>query len=200
MATTLTDLTAIAVYCASSPGDDDVFATSAAALGRALARRGIAVVYGGGHVGLMGVLADSALAAGGRVHGVITEALADKELAHRGLTSLRVTATMHDRKLAMAGAADGFIMLPGGYGTFEEFLEVVTWTQLGVHAKGCGVLNVAGFFDPLIELLDKAAAHKFIRAEHRTMVIIEADPDTLLERLAHWAPGTIDKWIDRSDI
>lgn len=192
-------LSSICVYCASSPGVDPGFAEAAASLGQLLARRGVRLVYGGGHVGLMGVVADAALAEGGEVHGVITRALENKEIAHRGLTTLQVMETMHDRKAAMADMADAFIMLPGGFGTLEEFLEVVTWTQLGVHSKPCGVLNVRGFFDPLVALFDTATQERFVRPEHRDMVVIESDAATMLDRLRSWTPVTIDKWLDRSE-
>ena len=146
----------------------------------------------------MGVLADAALAEGGEVHGVITRALEDKEIAHRGLTTLKVVETMHERKAAMADMADAFVMLPGGFGTLEEFLEVVTWTQLGIHTKPCGVLNVRGFFDPLVALFATATQQRFVREEHRDMVIVEPDPVTMLDQLGSWAPVTVDKWLDRS--
>jgi uncharacterized protein (TIGR00730 family) len=146
----------------------------------------------------MGVLADAALAEGGEVLGVITEALEKKEIAHRGLTKLKVVGTMHERKAAMADMADAFIMLPGGFGTFEEFLEVVTWTQLGVHNKPCGILNVDGFFDPLRALFDLAVEQRFLGPEHRDMVIIESNPVAIVDSLSSWEPASIDKWIDRS--
>jgi uncharacterized protein (TIGR00730 family) len=192
-------LSAVGVYCASSPGVDPAFGAAATSLGQRLAERGIRLVYGGGHVGLMGLLADGALGAGGEVHGVITRALEEKELAHRGLTSLEVVDTMHQRKAAMADLADGFIMLPGGFGTLDEFFEVVTWTQLGVHAKPCGLLDVNGFFEPLGALLDGAVRQRFIRAEHREMLITVSDPDALLDLLASWTPITLEKWLDRSE-
>jgi len=191
-------LSSVGVYCASSPGVDPSFGAAASSLGRALARRGIRVVYGGGHVGLMGLVADAALAEGGEVYGVITRALEGKELAHRGLTRLQVVETMHQRKAAMADLADGFIMLPGGFGTLDEFFEVVTWTQLGVHAKPCGLLDVDGFFAPLGALLDGAVRQRFIRSEHRDMLITESDPDALVDRLDAWVPIAVDKWLDRS--
>jgi uncharacterized protein (TIGR00730 family) len=147
----------------------------------------------------MGVVADAALAAGGEVHGVITRALSDKEVAHTGLTQLDVVDTMHERKARMSDCADAFVMLPGGFGTYDELFEAVTWTQLGVHAKPCGVLNVDGFFDPLQSLLDAAVAERFIRPEHRELLIVEPDPATLLDRLDAWTPVTIDKWLDRSE-
>lgn len=189
----------VCVYCASSPGADPEFAATATLFGRLLARRQVRLIYGGGHVGLMGILADAALAEGGEVHGVITRALEHKEIAHRGLTVLEVVETMHDRKAAMADQAEAFVMLPGGFGTFEEFLEVVTWTQLGVHSKPCGVLNVQGFFDPLVALFEMAVRQRFVRPEHREMVIVESDPLTLLQRLGEWTPVVVDKWVDRSE-
>jgi uncharacterized protein (TIGR00730 family) len=192
-------LATIGVYCASSTGTDPVFADAAAALGRLLAEQGIRLVYGGGHVGLMGVLADAALDAGGNVHGVITRALADHEVAHEHLTSLDVVETMHERKAAMSDLADGFIMLPGGFGTFDEFFEAVTWTQLGIHTKPCGVLNVDGYFDPLAVLFARATEERFIRPQHRDLIIMESDSATLLDRLRAWTPVTTDKWLDRSE-
>jgi hypothetical protein len=189
-------LSSVAVYCASSPGADPGFAAAAAALGRLLAERGIRLVYGGGHVGLMGVVADACLAGGGEVHGVITRALEAKELAHRGLSSLAVVETMHERKQAMADLAGGFVMLPGGFGTLDEFFEVLTWTQLGIHAKPCGVLDVAGFFAPLRDLLEAATRQRFLRPGHRDLVIMDSEPGRLLDRLDEWQPTAVDKWLD----
>jgi len=191
-------LSAVAVYCGSNHGADPAYAQAAAALGRLLAERGIRLVYGGGHVGLMGVLADAALASGGEVFGVITRALQAKEVAHHALTSLTVVDTMHERKAAMADAADAFIMLPGGYGTFDEFFEAVSWTQLGIHDKPCGVLDVAGYYAPLRALLDEATRQGFVSLVHRELVITESEPRRLLDRLAGWAPVAADKWLDRS--
>lgn len=190
-------LSSVAVYCASSPGADPAFAAAAAALGRLLAERGIRLVYGGGHVGLMGVVADACLAGGGEVHGVITRALEAKETAHRGLTSLAVVQTMHQRKEAMADLAGGFVMLPGGFGTLDEFFEVLTWTQLGIHAKPCGVLDVAGYFAPLRDLLEAATRQRFLRPGHRDLVIMDSEPGRLLDRLEEWQPVVVDKWLDR---
>ncbi len=187
---------AVAVYCGSNHGTHPAFTQAAAGLGRTLAERGIRLVYGGGHVGLMGAVADAALTAGGEVHGVITRALQAKELAHQALTSLAIVETMHERKAAMADAADAFVMLPGGYGTFDEFFEVVTWTQLGIHAKPCGVLDAAGYFAPLTAMLDAAASHGFVSQAHRGLIITEADPVALLDRLTAWTPVTTDKWLD----
>jgi hypothetical protein len=193
------NLTSVAVYCGSNSGYDQSFGLAAAALGRTLAERGIQLVYGGGHVGLMGVVADAALAAGGEAHGVITEALQAKELAHHGLTSLQVVGTMQERKAVMADAADAFIMLPGGFGTFDEFFEVVTWNQLGIHAKPCGILDVDGFFTPLRAMFDSAVAAGFLHPEHRDMVLVDGDPAALLDRLAAWTPVTASKWLTRAD-
>ena len=191
-------LSAIAVYCGSNNGADPAYTQAAAALGRLLAERGIRLVYGGGHVGLMGVLADAALAGGGEVFGVITRALQAKEVAHDALTSLTVVDTMHERKAAMADAADAFVMLPGGYGTLDEFFEAVSWTQLGIHDKPCGVLDVAGYYAPLRTLLDQATRQGFVSRVHRELVITESEPRRLLDRLAGWAPVRADKWLDRS--
>ena len=192
------ELASAAVYCASSPGFDLTYAQAAGNLGTMLAERGISLVFGGGHVGLMGVVADAVLSGGGQVHGVITRALQRKELAHRGLTSLEITETMHERKASMADRADAFIMLPGGFGTFDEFFEVLTWTQLGIHAKPCGVLDVAGFFAPLRAQMDAMTSAGFLRPEHRDMVVIDADPAALLSRLAGWTPPQVQKWLGAS--
>ncbi len=189
---------AVAVYCGSNVGTDPAYAAAAASLGQTLAERAIRLVYGGGHVGLMGVLADTVLGNGGEAAGVITRALEEKEIAHPGLTSLTVVETMHERKAAMADAADAFVMLPGGFGTLDEFFEAVTWTQLGIHAKPCGVLDVAGYFAPLRTLLDGAARAGFVRPAHRDLVLTESDPGTLLDRLAAWTPVTTDKRLTRS--
>jgi len=191
----MTELTSVAIYCASSPGFELTYAQAAGNLGTMLAERGISLVFGGGHVGLMGVVADAVLSGGGQAHGVITRALQRKELAHRGLTSLEVTETMHERKSSMADRADAFIMLPGGFGTFDEFFEVLTWTQLGIHAKPCGVLDVAGFFAPLRAQMDAMTSAGFLRPEHRDMVVMDADPAALLDRLADWTPPQVQKWL-----
>jgi uncharacterized protein (TIGR00730 family) len=195
----MTELTAVCVFCGSSPGRDPAFAEAAAALGRTIARRGLTLVYGGAQVGLMGVLADAALGAGGEVRGVITRALETKEIAHRDLTHLDVVDTMHERKAAMADRADAFVMLPGGLGTFDEFFEAVTWTQLGVHDKPCGVLDVDGYFDPLEALLDAATGQGFVRTEHRGLVMVDADAESLLDRMVGWRPVVVEKWLDRDD-
>jgi uncharacterized protein (TIGR00730 family) len=190
---------AICVYCGSNPGSDLEFSRSANALGRLLAERGITLVYGGGHVGLMGVIADATITAGGRVHGVITRALEQKEIAHRGLTRLDVTDSMHERKALMAEASDAFIMLPGGIGTLDEFFEAATWTQLGIHNKPCGILNVNGYFDPLIALLDRSNDLGFLRGEHRDLIVVAAQAPSLLDLLAAWEPVVVAKWLLRPD-
>jgi uncharacterized protein (TIGR00730 family) len=187
------------VYCASSPGIDPDFGLAASSFGRLLVERQIRLVYGGGHVGLMGLLADAVLQEGGQVHGVITRALEDKEVAHQGLTTLEVVDTMHQRKAAMADLADGFVMLPGGFGTLDEFMEAVTWTQLGIHSKPCGVLDVKGYFDPLRAMLERATRERFMREQHRDIVIVESDPEALLDRLSSWKPSTVEKWLDQGE-
>jgi uncharacterized protein (TIGR00730 family) len=192
-------LSSVAVYCGSNSGNDPAYAQAAASLGWMLADRGIRLVYGGGQVGLMGVLADAVLERGGEVYGVITEALKAKEVSHPGLTRLEVVGTMHERKAAMADAADAFIMLPGGFGTFDEFFEVLTWTQLGIHAKPCGILDAAGFFGPLRALVDGAVAAGFVHSAHRDMIVADDDPGRLLGRLAGWSPVTVSKWMDPAE-
>jgi uncharacterized protein (TIGR00730 family) len=168
-------------------------------LGREMARRGIGLVFGGGGVGLMGVIADAVLEAGGHAIGVIPHALVARELAHRALPDLRVVNSMHDRKATMAALADAFVAMPGGFGTFEEFCEVITWTQLGVHRKSCGLLNVRGFYDPLIEQFDRGVAEGFVKAGNREIVVAHADPCALLDALAiPLAPAEV-AWISRVD-
>jgi len=183
----------LAVYCGSSPGADPAFMESARALGTTLAGRGIGIVYGGGRLGLMGALADAALAAGGEVIGVIPEALRTAELAHEGCTGLHVVATMHERKAMMTDLCDGFVALPGGIGTMDELFEALSWAQLGYHAKPCGLLNVAGFYDGLIGFIDQMVAAGFVRPAHRAGLVVAGRIDDLLDRLARHrpAPGLI---------
>ena len=188
-------LNSICVYCGSSAGARPIYAEAAQAVGRLLAEQELRLVYGGGRVGLMGILADAALAAGGTVIGVIPRSLADKEIAHVGLTELHVVGSMHERKMLMADLADGFIALPGGFGTLEEFCEVLTWAQLGLHKKPCGLLNVASFYDPLLALLDHAAAEGFVRVKHQAMVLSGSDPQELLAQMQTYQPSTVPKWI-----
>jgi len=188
-----------AVYCGSSPGRDRAHRATAAALGRGLAEAGVEVVYGGGHVGLMGTLADAALGAGGAVTGVITEALVAAEIAHPGLTRLVTVGSMHERKQVMSDLADAFVMLPGGYGTLDEFFEALTWAQLGIHAKPCAVLDPTGYFTPLLGLLDAAVEERFVSEANRALVITATEVDALLAGLRSWTPPPGGgKWLDRA--
>lgn len=186
----------ICVFCGSSLGARPVYQTAAIALGQVLAQRGLQLIYGGGNVGLMGVVADAVLANGGEVIGVIPEFLAAKEIAHPNLTQLHVVASMHDRKALMAELSDGFIALPGGFGTFEEFCEILTWSQLGLHHKPQGLLNIAGYFDPLLQLFDQAVTEQFLRADLRGLVLQASDPDSLLDQFQHYQAPTVEKWAD----
>jgi len=172
----------LCVFCGSRTGRNEAFASSATELGRKAAEREIGIVYGGGHVGLMGVLADAALAAGGRVIGVIPQALADREVAHHGLTELHVVSSMHERKALMADLSDAFVALPGGYGTLDELCEIVTWAQLGIHDRPIGLLNVEGYFDDLFALLDRAVKEDFISQQNRTFIRDATSVDELLRR------------------
>lgn len=178
----------ICVFCGSSPGRGDRYRDAATALGSLLGRSSIGLVFGGGHVGSMGVVADAALAAGGEVIGVIPQQLVDRELAHTGLTTLHVVADMHERKAMMARLSDGFIAMPGGAGTLEELFEVWTWAQLGLHDKPLGLLDVDGFYEPLVVMLDHMVGEGFLAAHHRDMVARESDPAVLLDRLAAYEP------------
>ncbi len=165
----------------------------------ALAERGLGLVYGGGCVGLMGTLADAALSSGVEVIGVIPESLLAWEVGHTGVTDLRVVGSMHERKALMADLADAFVALPGGFGTFEEFCEVLTWSQLGLHTKPCGLLNTAGYYDPLLRLFDHAVEEQFLRPEHRALVLEATDPGELLNRILQYQPPVLQKWIDRDE-
>jgi uncharacterized protein (TIGR00730 family) len=188
-------MTSVCVFCGSSAGTLPAYAEAAKAVGRELVRRGLRLVYGGGHVGLMGVLADAVRAAGGEAVGVIPRALVERELAHDGLTQLHIVASMHDRKALMAELSDSFLALPGGYGTLEEFCEVVTWAQLGLHPKPCGLLNVGGYYEPLLAFFDQAVREGFVRAEHRALVLEGRTPDEVLGLLAAYRPPRVEKWI-----
>jgi uncharacterized protein (TIGR00730 family) len=187
----------LCVFCGSSPGFDPAHGEAARALGAALAAAGIDLVYGGGKVGLMGMVADSVLAAGGRVTGVIPKALADLEVAHHGLTELHIVGSMHERKALMADRSDGFIALSGGIGTFEELFEIWTWAQLGDHAKPVALLNVAGFYDKLASFLDDVVTAGFLRDAHRSMLMVDADPAALVARMQDYTPPAVEKWIGR---
>ena len=189
----------ICVFCGSNSGIKPVYRDAALVLGKLLAARGIELVYGGGNVGLMGVLADAALESGGRVIGVIPESLMAKEVGHAGLTELRIVKSMHERKALMADLSDGFIAMPGGFGTFEEFCEIVTWSQLGIHAKPCGLLNVEGYYDPLLQLFDYAVREGFLREENRRLVLEDRDPQRLLEEMARFRAPAVGKWIGRDE-
>jgi uncharacterized protein (TIGR00730 family) len=188
----------VCVFCGSSPGLDPAFAASAAEVGRLLAGSGRALVYGGGHVGLMGIVADAALGAGGRVIGVIPQSLMDREVGHLGLTELHIVGSMHERKARMAELSEGFLALPGGIGTLEEFFETWTWAQLGLHAKAFGLLDVAGFYGSLLTFLDQLVEQRFVRAEHRSMLLVGREPGPLLSLMAEHRPPSLPKWIDRS--
>jgi hypothetical protein len=185
----------IAVYCGSNKGTRAAYAGAAENLGRQLAKRGIELVYGGGCVGLMGVLADAVLQNGGHVIGVIPEKLVIKEVVHEKLPDLRVVKNMHERKALIAELSDGFIALPGGYGTCEEFCEVLAWSQLGYHQKPFGLLDVAGFYRPLLQFFDHAVAEGFIRPAHRELVLVEEDAGELLRRLETFQPPQEMKWV-----
>ena len=188
----------VCVFTGSNAGARGEYADAAQQFGRELVSRGHELVYGGGNVGLMGVLADSVLACGGKVVGVIPEALLAKEVAHAGLSELRVVASMHERKALMSDLADAFVALPGGLGTLDELFEVLTWAQLGLHAKPYGILNVCNYFDTLLAFLDHAVDEGFLKSEHRAMVITADSPQDLLGRLASYRPSRVEKWINRA--
>jgi uncharacterized protein (TIGR00730 family) len=180
-------------------GVKPAYQEAARAMGKLLATRGIGLVYGGGKVGLMGVLADAAIEAGGSVIGVIPQALFDREIGHGGVTDLRIVDSMHTRKAMMADLSDAFIAMPGGVGTFEEFFEAITWTQLGLHRKPCGLLNVEGFYTPLALFIDQAVSEGFIKPIHRTAIIVDSDAARLLDSLATIDLPDVPKWIRREE-
>jgi uncharacterized protein (TIGR00730 family) len=189
----------ICVFCGSSTGRDPRHAEAARALGRVIAARGLELVYGGGSVGLMGTVADAALAGGAHVTGVIPQVLQIRELAHRGLSELRVVGSMHERKALMAELSDGFIALPGGMGTLEELSEVLTWSQLGLHQRPVGLLDAGGYYGPLIAFFDQAVAAGFLRPAHRAILQVADAPEPLLDRLEAWTPqGPVERVIDRA--
>ncbi|MEZ5306863.1 MAG: TIGR00730 family Rossman fold protein [Pyrinomonadaceae bacterium] len=193
-------LGSICVFCGSNPGNEPGFVEAAETLGNLLADREIRLVFGGGAVGLMGKIADTVIGRGGKVLGVIPEALARKEVQHLGLTELRVVGSMHERKAMMAEEADGFIAMPGGFGTFEEVCEIITWIQLGFISKPCGILNVNGYYSNLVAMFDKAVDSGFVRPEHRDLVRVGDTPNTLLELLEEFIPPKLDKWIEKDGI
>jgi len=188
----------VCVNCGSSPGSDPAFISAARDLGDCLAGRDVAVVYGGADVGLMGAVANAALARGGQVIGVIPEIFADK-VGHKELSELHVVPSMHERKQMMFDLSDAFVVLPGGYGTIEEMFEVLTWAQLGMHAKPIGLLNVAGYFDSLLTFLDASVENRFVTPQHRDMVLVDGSAGSLLDLLWQCEPVVLDKWIDREE-
>jgi uncharacterized protein (TIGR00730 family) len=189
--------TRVCVFAGSSPGARRYYADAAVELARELAARGVGIVFGGGKVGLMGILADAALSAGCHVTGVIPEGFVEKGLAHAGVSELRIVGSMHERKATMAELSDGFIALPGGLGTFEEILEILTWAQLGIHAKPCGLLDVEGYYRPLIRFLENAVTERFLKAEHAGMLMVERGAAKLLDRFREYRAPALEKWLDR---
>lgn len=190
----------LCVYCGSSPGQQSLYKEQAAAFGALLAQRGITLVYGGASIGLMGAVADAALAAGGQVIGVIPQALVDREVAHDGLSQLVVTRSMHERKARMAELSDGFVALPGGIGTLEEMFEIWTWSQLGMHTKPCGLLNVAAYYDTLIRFLDESRHQGFMRQACRDMLLTADNGPALLDALEAYVPPVVTQWVERADL
>lgn len=188
----------LCVYCGSRPGSQPDYTEAAENLARALVRRKIEVVYGGASVGTMGVLANTVLAEGGHVIGIIPQAIVDREVVHRGLSDLRVVSSMHERKALMAELSDGFIALPGGLGTLDEVFEILTWGQLGLHQKPCGLLNIRDYYRGLIDFLDHAVAERFITDVHRAMLLVEEDPERLLEHFERYQAPAVAKWVDRT--
>ena len=186
----------ICVFCGANLGASPRYRFMAETMGQVLVHRGLGLVYGGGNVGLMGIIADAVLKAGGEVVGVIPEFLVAKEIAHTGLTRLHVVTSMHERKAMMADLADGFIALPGGCGTLEEFCEVLTWGNLGLHQKPMGLLNIDGYYDPLLQWFDRAVADQFITTESRSIVLEATEPTSLLDQLLAYQPRFIDKWLE----
>ncbi len=187
----------VCIYCGSSPGSDPAYMQAARDIGTYIAEQGHTLVYGGGDVGLMGASADAALAAGGKVIGVIPGDMLEKEVGHKGLTELHVVDSMHERKMKMVKESDCFIALPGGIGTLEEIVEVLTWNQLGFHAKACGALNVQGFFDPLFELLDHMVESRFLKPAHRDQLLVADSADVIVEAVLSYEVTALDKWMDR---
>jgi len=189
-------LKSVCVFCGSNTGKDEVYRSAAKSLGEAIVRRGLRLVYGGGRIGLMGVLGEAALAANGHVIGVTPQRLLDRELVHGGLSELHVVNSMNERKTLMAELSDAFIALPGGMGTLDEMFEMLTWNQLGFHRKPCGLLDAGNYYEHLMAFLDHSVAERFVTPEHRHMLMIEQDPDRLLSRLASEPPPEVGKWLD----
>jgi uncharacterized protein (TIGR00730 family) len=190
------ELSSICVFCGSNPGAQPAYVETAEAVGRGLAQRGVRLVYGGSKVGMMGALADAARFAGGEVTGVMPQAMLDREIGHTGLDDLRVVGSMHERKALMAELSDAFIALPGGVGTLEELFEVYTWAQLGIHEKPLGLLDVAGYYRPLVAFLDHSVQERFVRPSTRSLLAVSEDLDDLLAALEAWQPPIEDKWMD----
>ena len=187
----------ICVFCGSRPGSSPQYRAAAEEMGAELVQRNIGLVYGGGNVGLMGMIADAVLRAGGEAVGVIPENLMAREVGHNGLTKLHVVRSMHERKALMADLSDAFVALPGGFGTLEEFCEVVTWTQLGLHAKPCGILNILGYYSPLLAMFDHAVEERFLKPENRALVLAGESPTDLLQAMDEWRPVRVEKWLSR---
>src|ERR1019366_867598 len=187
----------ICVFCGSSAGNRPEYRAAAEDMGAELVRSNIGLVYGGGNVGLMGMLADAVLRAGGEAVGVIPKHLMKREVGHKGLTKLHVVHSIHERKALMADLSDAFVALPGGFGTLEEFCEAVTWAQLGLHAKPCGILNVLGYYTPLLAMFDHAVEERFLKPENRALVLARESPSELLRALDDWRPLPVKKWLDR---
>jgi uncharacterized protein (TIGR00730 family) len=196
----VSEIRRLAVFCGSNPGARPEYVEAARTFGKLLAERGIGIVYGGSNVGLMAALADAMADELGDIIGVIPRMLVEREVANTTLSDLRIVDSMHERKAMMAELADGFVALPGGIGTLEEFFETWTWGQLGMHTKPCGLLNVAGYFDPLLEFLDRAVAERFVRDVHRSMVVVESNPSELLARFEAYEPPRVVKWINAGTI
>jgi uncharacterized protein (TIGR00730 family) len=190
----------ICVYCGSAAGSSEVYATGARQLATSLVNNQLSLVYGGGNVGLMGIIADEVLALGGHVTGVIPQALMDKEVGHKGLSKLHIVRNMHERKALMAELSDGFIAMPGGIGTLEELFEMFTWLQLGFHEKPLGLLNIDGFFDSLMMFLRQTVQKGFLQERHLDMLIVESDPEQLLQRFNDFKPLHLNKWLNKEDI
>ena len=195
----MTTINSICIYCGSSPGRLEAYSTAASALAQALVSRNIRLVYGGAGIGLMGRVADEVLKLGGQAIGIIPKALAHKEVAHKNLTELHVTDSMHERKMLMAELSDGFIALPGGIGTLEELFEIWTWAQLGFHNKPCGLLNVEGYYDLLIGFLDHVAAEQFFKKDHHALLLVETNPDVLLDRYATYQSPELKHWLGKNE-
>jgi hypothetical protein len=190
----------ITVFCGSNSGLRPEYAEAAQLLAQLLVERQIRLVFGGGKVGLMGIVADTVVQLGGEVIGIIPDSLDQKEVGHRGITTLHVVGSMHERKAMMADLADSFIAMPGGIGTFEEFFEILTWAQLGFHQKPCGLLNVLNYYEPLLKLCDQAVCEGFLRPVHRQLILEDSEPQPLLDKMADYRPQAVEKWIDKEDL